>query len=111
MDEAVSAAKRYTRVGFDEYASSRKSQNGKKIGEYLLENIEEIAPLLSMEAGKTLFEAKFEVTNAARYFEYYGIRQKPEGRSIPLGSTYYDFTSYEPTVSLHKSYLGIFQWK
>ena len=58
----------------------------KKIGAYLVENLEEIAPLLSMEAGKTLFEAKFEVTNAARYFEYYGNQAETlEGRSIPLG--------------------------
>ena len=98
VDKAVSAALKVHESGF--LTNMRPVERGrmvKKIGEYLLENIEEIAPLLSMEAGKTLFEAKFEVTNAARYFEYYGNQAETlEGRSIPLGSTYYDFTSYEP---------------
>ncbi len=98
VDKAVSAALKVHESGF--LTNMRPVERGrmvKKIGVYLLENIEEIAPLLSMEAGKTLFEAKFEVTNAARYFEYYGNQAETlEGRSIPLGSTYYDFTSYEP---------------
>ena len=98
VDEAVSAAKKVNESGFlTNMRPVERARMVKKIGEYLLENIEEIAPLLSMEAGKTLFEAKFEVTNAARYFEYYGNQAETlEGRSIPLGSTYYDFTSYEP---------------
>ena len=98
VDEAVYAAKKVHESGFlTNMRPVERARMVKKIGEYLLENIEEIAPLLSMEAGKTLFEAKFEVTNAARYFEYYGNQAETlEGRSIPLGSTYYDFTSYEP---------------
>ena len=98
VDEAVSAAKKVHESGF--LTNMRPVERGrmvKKIGAYLLENIDEIAPLLSMEAGKTLFEAKFEVTNAARYFEYYGNQAETlEGRSIPLGAAYFDFTSYEP---------------
>ena len=84
----------------------------KKFGAYLVENLEEIAPLLSMEAGKTLFEAKFEVTNAARYFEYYGNQAETlEGRSIPLGSAYYDLLPMNLTVCLLKSFLGISRWR
>ena len=98
VDKAVSAAKKVHESGF--FTNMRPVERArmvKKIGAYLVENLEEIAPLLSMEAGKTLFEAKFEVTNAARYFEYYGNQAETlEGRSIPLGSAYYDFTSYEP---------------
>ena len=38
-----------------------------------------------------------EIEGAARYFEYYGNQAETvEGRSIPLGSGYYDFTTYEP---------------
>ena len=98
VDEAVSAAKKVHESGFlTDMRPVERARMVKKIGTFLLENMEEIAPLLSMEAGKTLFEAKFEVTNAARYFEYYGNQAETlEGRSIPLGSTYYDFTSYEP---------------
>ena len=67
------------------------------IGDYLLANIDEIAQLLTLEAGKPLWEAVMEVEGAARYFEYYGNQAETlEGRSIPLGDGYYDFTSYEP---------------
>ena len=98
VDKAVSAAKRVHESGYlTNMRPVERARMVKKIGAYLIENLEEIAPLLSMEAGKTLFEAKFEVTNAARYFEYYGNQAETlEGRSIPLGSAYYDFTSYEP---------------
>ena len=98
VDKAVSAAKKVHESGFlTNMRPVERARMVKKIGGYLIENLEEIAPLLSMEAGKTLFEAKFEVTNAARYFEYYGNQAETlEGRSIPLGSAYYDFTSYEP---------------
>ena len=98
VDNAASAAKKVHESGFlTNMRPVDRARMVKKIGAYLIENLEEIAPLLSMEAGKTLFEAKFEVTNAARYFEYYGNQAETlEGRSIPLGSAYYDFTSYEP---------------
>ena len=61
---------------FDEYASGRKSQNGKKIGEYLLENIEEIAPLLSMEAGKTLLRQNLRLQMLLDTSSIMAIRQK-----------------------------------
>ena len=67
------------------------------IGDYLLSHREEIASLLTLESGKPYWEAMIEVEGAARYFEYYGNQAETlEGRSIPLGESYYDFTSYEP---------------
>ena len=57
----------------------------------------EIIPILVAENGKTQDEAVVEVENAARYFEYYaGMADKIEGKSIPLGEDYIDFTVYEP---------------
>jgi aldehyde dehydrogenase (NAD+) len=54
-------------------------------------------PLLIAENGKTKAEATQEFEVAIRYFEYYaGIADKIEGRSIPLGDDYVDFTYYEP---------------
>ena len=44
----------------------------KAIGDYLLANVDEISQLLSLEAGKPLWEAVMEIEGAARYFEYYG---------------------------------------
>ena len=67
------------------------------IGDYLLPHIDDIAQLLTLEAGKPLWESVVEIEGAARYFEYYGNQAETlEGRSIPLGKDYYDFTTYEP---------------
>jgi aldehyde dehydrogenase (NAD+) len=53
--------------------------------------------LLCMESGKTLRDAEDEFEEAAQYFEYYGgVADKIEGKSIPLGPDYVDFTIYEP---------------
>ena len=67
------------------------------IGDYLLAHKEDIATVLTLEAGKPYWEAMIEVEGAARYFEYYGNQAETmEGRSIPLGAGYLDFTIYEP---------------
>ncbi len=67
------------------------------IGRYLLENSAEITQVLSREQGKPLWEAEIELKGAALYFEYYGNQASTvEGRSIPLGDGYWDFTTYEP---------------
>jgi aldehyde dehydrogenase (NAD+) len=67
------------------------------MGRHLLSHADEIATLLTREQGKPLWESMIEVQGAARYFEYYGNQAETlEGRSIPLGSGYFDFTVYEP---------------
>ena len=67
------------------------------MGDYLLANLDEIATLLTKEAGKPYWESVIEIEGAARYFEYYGNQAETvEGRSIPLGADYFDFTIYEP---------------
>ncbi|GJL94188.1 MAG: aldehyde dehydrogenase [Hyphococcus sp.] len=98
IDRAVTAAKRCHQNGslFDMRPVER-GRMVKKMGDYLLANIDEIAPILTLESGKTLWEARKEVEGAARYFEYYGNQAETlEGRSIPLGAGYFDFTTYEP---------------
>ena len=38
-----------------------------------------------------------KIEGAVRYFEYYGNQAETvEGRPIPLGAGYFDFTTYEP---------------
>ena len=66
------------------------------MGRYLLEHIDALAQVLTLEQGKPLWEARIEVEGAARYFEYYGNQAETvEGRSIALGKAYFDFTTYE----------------
>lgn len=67
------------------------------IGDWITQHREEIAELLCLEAGKPYWEAVTEVNGAVRYFEYYGNQAETiEGRSIPLGANYLDFTIHEP---------------
>lgn len=98
VDRAVMAARRVHMSGT--LSDLRPVERGRMVqamGRYLLEHIDEIAPVLTMEQGKPLWEARIEIEGAARYFEYYGNQAETvEGRSIPLGSGYFDFTTYEP---------------
>lgn len=98
IDKAVQAAKACHLAG--DFAALRPVLRGRMVramGDYLLAHCDEIATLLCRESGKPYWEAVIEVEGAARYFEYYGNQAETiEGRSIPLGSGYYDFTTYEP---------------
>lgn len=98
VDRAVKAAKRVSdsRTWMD-LRPVERGRIVRKMGDYLLDRIDEIAPILTREAGKPLWEAKLEIEGAARYFEYYGNQAETmEGRSIPLGGGYFDFTVQEP---------------
>ncbi|MCV0424650.1 MAG: aldehyde dehydrogenase family protein [Roseibium sp.] len=98
VDRAVAAAKALSDSGT--WSGLRPVERGRivrKMGDYILERIDEIAPILTREAGKPLWEARLEIEGAARYFEYYGNQAETvEGRSIPLGQSYFDFTTHEP---------------
>ncbi|MFC4352188.1 aldehyde dehydrogenase family protein [Fodinicurvata halophila] len=57
----------------------------------------EAGEMLCRESGKTLEAAQGEFEEAAQYFAYYGgVADKIEGKSIPLGPGYLDYTLYEP---------------
>lgn len=98
VDRAVMAARRVHLSGA--LADLRPVERGRMVqamGRYLLDHIDEIAPVLTLEQGKPLWESRIEIEGAARYFEYYGNQAETvEGRSIPLGAGYFDFTTYEP---------------
>ncbi|CUK15727.1 Putative aldehyde dehydrogenase AldA [Shimia thalassica] len=98
VDRAVMAAQRVHQAGV--LSDLRPVERGRIVqamGRYLLDHIDELAQVLTLEQGKPLWEARIEVEGAARYFEYYGNQAETvEGRSIPLGKDYFDFTTYEP---------------
>lgn len=67
------------------------------MGNWIAEHADSIADTLRHEQGKPLWEARNEVAGACRYFEYYGNQAALiEGRSIPLGADYLDYTTLEP---------------
>jgi len=98
VDRAVAAANVCHQSGaLSDLRPVMRSRMVRKMGDYLLEHRAEIAELLTLEAGKPYWEALIEVEGAARYFEYYGNQAETvEGRSIPLGADYIDYTIYEP---------------
>ncbi|MDX8355615.1 aldehyde dehydrogenase family protein [Cognatiyoonia sp. IB215182] len=98
VDRAVMAARRVHLSGaLSDLRPVERGRMVRAMGRYLLDHIDEIAPVLTLEQGKPLWEARIEVEGAARYFEYYGNQAETvEGRSIPLGKDYFDFTTYEP---------------
>jgi aldehyde dehydrogenase (NAD+) len=98
VDAAVQAAARvHAARTLSDMRPIERGRLVQAMGRYLLENIDDIARTLTLEQGKPLWESKIEVEGAALYFEYYGNQASTvEGRSIPLGSGYYDFTDYEP---------------
>lgn len=62
------------------------------MGRKLRERKEEIAQLLSIDAGKRISEARAEIEGSARYFEFYGgLAPSVEGKYVPLGDGYTDF--------------------
>jgi aldehyde dehydrogenase (NAD+) len=98
VDQAVAAARKCHESGaLGDLRPVERGRMVRHMGEYLLKHVDEIAPVLTLESGKPLWEARIEVVGAARYLEYYGNQAETvEGRSIPLGSGYFDFTVYEP---------------
>ncbi|MEO0636323.1 MAG: aldehyde dehydrogenase family protein [Pseudomonadota bacterium] len=98
VDKAVQAAQRVHQSGaLSDLRPVERARMVTAMGRYLLDHVNEIAPILTLEQGKPLWESRIEVEGAARYFEYYGNQAETvEGRSIPLGKGYFDFTTHEP---------------
>lgn len=98
VNRAVAAARACVNSGV--LVDMRPIERGRLVqamGVWLAERGDEIAHVLTHEQGKPLWEARAEVAGACRYFEYYGNQASTvEGRSIPLGAGYFDFTHLEP---------------
>ena len=98
VDRAVRAAQRAHHEG--SLRGMRPIERGRLVqamGHYLAEHRDEIAETLTLEQGKPLWESLIEVDGAALYFEYYGNQAATvEGRSVPLGDGYFDWTEHEP---------------
>ncbi len=98
VDRAVAAARACHASGV--LTDMRPLERGRlvqRMADVFRANADDIATLLTREQGKPLWEARGEVENAAKYFEYFGNQASTvEGKSIPLGAGYLDFTLMEP---------------
>ncbi len=98
VDRAVRAAERvHTSRVLVDMRPMERGRMVQEMGRWLLAHLDEIAEVLTREQGKPLWEAEIEVKGAALYFEYYGNQASTvEGKSIPLGAGYFDWTVNEP---------------
>lgn len=97
-DRAVAAARR----AFDSGALGHMTPAQRatllfRIADALEALTEDIGLAECLDNGKRLSDARSQAGQSARYFRYYGgMADKLEGRSIPLGSDYVDYTLREP---------------
>ncbi|MFB9355275.1 aldehyde dehydrogenase family protein [Sneathiella chinensis] len=98
VDLAVAAARRC--YNSRELYNMRPTNRGIlmfEIARHLTEMADEIALAECLDNGKTLTGGRNEALAAARYFTYYGgLADKLEGRMIPLGADYVDYTIPSP---------------
>ncbi|MGP7795655.1 aldehyde dehydrogenase family protein [Sphingomonas sp. CLY1604] len=75
----------------------RRADLMRRIAREIREVTAEGAEVLTRESGKRLSDARGEFEEAAAYFDYYGgMADKMEGKQIPLGPDYVDYTVLEP---------------
>ena len=68
-----------------------------RIADELEAAVEEIGLIECLDNGKNITSARTQAAASARYFRYYGgVADKLEGRTIPLGDGYVDYTLLEP---------------
>jgi len=93
VEAAVAAARRV--VASRALVDMRPMDRGRMVidmGRKLRARKEQLAQLLTLDAGKRISEAMGELEGAAKYFEFYGgMADKIEGRYIPLGDSYIDY--------------------
>jgi aldehyde dehydrogenase (NAD+) len=98
VDLAVAAAKQAFQS--PEWQSLKPSARGRALFDVackLRERAEEIAKIETLDTGKPLSQARSDVENGARYFEYYaGAADKMFGETIPVAPNVIDYTVREP---------------
>ena len=98
VDRAVSAAREtFNRRVLCDMRPMKRGEIMFEISRILKEMADDIALVDSLDSGRSLTDGKNEALAAARYFSYYGgaIAQF-EGKSIPLGDGYLDYTINAP---------------
>ena len=103
--EAVAAAQRGLAVWRrSSPAERRKVLNA--VAVLMRERAELLALLEAHDSGKTLAEARGDIANSTRLFEYYaGVADTLEGASIPLASDHMSWTLREPALQRYRTRL------
>lgn len=96
VDQAVQTARKAL-PAWQATAPTERGQIAQIIADGIRNNLDDLATTESRDQGKPLTQARSDVEDAARYFEYYaGAADKLEGQSIPLGEGNLNLTTREP---------------
>ncbi len=103
IDAAVASSRRAFDTVWRDMAPVERSRILHRASALILENLDLLAVVETLDSGKALQEARGDVRGAARAFEYYaGACDKLQGDSFPLGPDYVGYTIHEPVgVTAH----------
>jgi aldehyde dehydrogenase (NAD+) len=97
IDRAVMAAVAALDGAWGKLAAFERGRILHRIGELVLENIDELTALETMDVGKPVTQARNDVVALARYMEFYaGAVDKIHGATIPFLEGYTVYTMREP---------------
>ncbi|ADB62900.1 Aldehyde dehydrogenase (NAD(+)) (plasmid) [Haloterrigena turkmenica DSM 5511] len=97
VDKAVEAAKKAFNQTWGSLPVDERSEALLDWVETLRANSEELALLESLDTGKPLADAEYEVSEAINYIEYYAqIARGEQGDQLPIGDDTHAFTKHEP---------------
>ncbi|AKS32055.1 aldehyde dehydrogenase family protein [Mycolicibacterium goodii] len=96
VDEAVTNAELALPAWRDADGAER-GRAMRRLADTILDNLDLLAYLESVDNGKPLREAEADVRLTAGYYEYYGgIADKIHGETVPLGPEFHSYTRVEP---------------
>jgi aldehyde dehydrogenase (NAD+) len=98
LDSAVSAARVALDGAWGQLSARERGRLVRKLGERLLERVDEVARFETLHNGKPISESRnIEIPAAAECFEYYGgWSDKVMGETIPVKGNYLTYTLREP---------------
>jgi aldehyde dehydrogenase (NAD+) len=97
IDRAVGAARAAFEGAWGRATAVERGRALARLGQLVLENIDELARLEALDVGKPLKQARADVTALARYMEFYaGAADKLHGETIPYLEGYTVYTLREP---------------
>ena len=98
LNAAVDAARAALNGPWGKMSARERGRLVRKLGERLLERVDEFARLETLHNGKPIMESRhIEIPLAAECFEYYGgWADKVMGETIPVKGNYMNYTLREP---------------
>ncbi|WP_278923892.1 aldehyde dehydrogenase family protein [Pseudophaeobacter profundi] len=97
IDAAVQAAKAALEGDWGRMSALERGRILTRIGQLVLERVDELAALEAMDVGKPLTQARADAVALARYCEFYGgAADKVHGETIPYLDGYTVYTLREP---------------